>query len=72
MGSHAYWCMCTRGARQNMKTIKTYLIEDSAVIRESLIATLEELSDVRVIGTAEDESSATRWLLALGLILRID
>ena len=46
-----------------MKIISTYLIEDSAVIRESLIATLEELSDVRVIGTAEDESSATRWLL---------
>ena len=45
-----------------MKTITTYLIEDSAVIRESLIATLEELSDVRVIGTAEDEASATQWL----------
>ena len=45
-----------------MKTITTYLVEDSAVIRESLIATLEELSEVRVIGTAEDESSATRWL----------
>ncbi len=46
----------------NMKTITTYLVEDSAVIRESLIATLEELSEVQVIGTAEDESSATRWL----------
>ena len=47
-----------------MKTISTYLVEDSAVIRESLIATLEELSEVRVVGTAEDESSATHWLLA--------
>lgn len=46
-----------------MKTITTYLVEDSAVIRESLIATLEELSDVRVIGTAEDETSATQWLM---------
>lgn len=49
-----------------MKTITTYLVEDSAVIRESLIATLEELSEVKVIGTAEDESSATRWLLEPG------
>lgn len=47
-----------------MKTISTYLVEDSAVIRESLIATLEELSEVRVVGCAEDESSATHWLLA--------
>ena len=47
-----------------MKTITTYLVEDSAVIRESLIATLEELSEVRVIGTAEDETSATHWLMA--------
>ncbi len=46
-----------------MKNITTYLVEDSAVIRESLIATLEELSDVTVVGTAEDESSATHWLL---------
>lgn len=47
-----------------MKTITTYLVEDSAVIRQSLIATLEELSEVRVVGTAEDEASATNWLLA--------
>lgn len=46
-----------------MKTITTYLVEDSAVIRESLIATLEELSDVKVVGAAEDEPSATHWLL---------
>lgn len=49
-----------------MKTITTYLVEDSAVIRQSLIATLEELSEVRVVGIAEDEASATRWLLAGG------
>ncbi len=47
-----------------MKTITTYLVEDSAVIRESLIATLEELSEVRVVGCAEDESSAIDWLMA--------
>lgn len=39
-----------------------YLIEDSPVIRENLIATLEELLPVKVVGTAEDESSAVQWL----------
>lgn len=45
-----------------MTALKTYLVEDSPVIRESLIATLEELVPVLVVGTAEDEASATRWL----------
>ena len=45
-----------------MPAIKTYIVEDSPVIREELVATLEELTDVKVIGTAEDEASAVRWL----------
>lgn len=45
-----------------MQTLKTYLVEDSPVIREGLIATLEELSHVAVVGTAEDEVSAMTWL----------
>ena len=45
-----------------MHRLKTYLVEDSPVIRESLIATLEELGPVEVVGTAEDESSAVQWL----------
>jgi len=42
--------------------LNTYIVEDSPVIREDLIATLEELSSVRVIGTAEDEATALRWM----------
>ena len=42
--------------------LKTYLVEDSPVIRESLITTLEELSEVKVIDTAEDEHNAVAWL----------
>ena len=42
--------------------LKTYIVEDSQVIRENLIATLEELVPVEVVGTAEDESSAVQWL----------
>ena len=42
--------------------LKTNIVEDSRVIRENLIATLEELVPVEVVGTAEDETSAVRWL----------
>lgn len=42
--------------------LHTYLVEDNPVIRENLIATLEELVPVRVVGIAVDESSAVAWL----------
>jgi DNA-binding NarL/FixJ family response regulator len=45
-----------------MRALNTYIIEDSPVIRENLIATLEELVPVRVVGVAEDESAAMHWL----------
>ncbi len=45
-----------------MHLLQTYLVEDSAVIRHSLVATLEELAPVEVVGTAEDEESAVNWL----------
>ena len=45
-----------------MRRLKTYLVEDSPVIRDNLIATLEELVPVRVVGSAEDEATALRWL----------
>jgi DNA-binding NarL/FixJ family response regulator len=45
-----------------MRQLKTYIIEDSPVIRQSLIETLEELVPVKVVGVAEDELTALRWL----------
>lgn len=45
-----------------MDALKTYIVEDSPVIREELIATLEELAAVEVVGSAEDEFTATQWL----------
>jgi DNA-binding NarL/FixJ family response regulator len=45
-----------------MQALKTYIVEDSQVIRDDLIATLEELGPVEVVGTAEDESTAVQWL----------
>jgi DNA-binding NarL/FixJ family response regulator len=45
-----------------MPKLKTYIVEDSQVIRESLIATLEELAPVKVVATGESEAAATQWL----------
>ena len=45
-----------------MPALKTYLVEDSPLIRESLIAMLVDLAQVEVVGTAEDESAAVKWL----------
>ena len=47
-----------------MSLLQTYLVEDSPVIRESLIATLEELAPVKVVGSAEEEDAALLWLSA--------
>lgn len=45
-----------------MSVLNCFLVEDSPVIRQNLVATLEEMLPMRVVGTAEDESSALRWL----------
>lgn len=45
-----------------MQHLKTYIVEDSQVIRENLIATLEDLVRVDVVGIAEDEPTAVNWL----------
>lgn len=42
--------------------IKTYIVEDSPTIRNNLIATLEELTGVSTVGTAETEIEAVTWL----------
>ena len=42
--------------------LRTYIIEDNAVIRENLIGTLEELAAVAVVGHAETETEARDWL----------
>jgi DNA-binding NarL/FixJ family response regulator len=45
-----------------MPPLKVLLVEDSAVIRENLIAALEELAPVQVVATATDEPGALSWL----------
>ena len=43
-------------------TLNCFLVEDSPLIRENLVATLQEMLDLDVVGWAEDEASAARWL----------
>lgn len=45
-----------------MHALKAYIVEDSPVIRESLVALLEESVPVEVVGTAEDELTALDWI----------
>lgn len=52
----------TQREPNSMRQLKTFIVEDSPVIRESLIATLEELVPMQVVGTAEDEAAAVSWL----------
>lgn len=52
--------------RAAVHLLNTYLVEDSAMIRENLSATLEELAPVRMVGWAADEATALRWLAQAG------
>jgi DNA-binding NarL/FixJ family response regulator len=45
-----------------MAPLKAFIVEDSPVIRENLIATLEEMVALEVVGTADDEADAVTWL----------
>ena len=44
------------GAGFPMTQLKAFIVEDSPVIRENLVAALEEMAPIDVVGTAEDET----------------
>ncbi len=44
------------------RSLDVYVVEDNVIVLESLIAALEELAPVHVMGTAADESVAVQWL----------
>lgn len=46
----------------SISLIKAFLVEDSPVIRDNLISALEELVPLSVVGWADDEAGALRWL----------
>lgn len=42
--------------------MKAFIVEDSPIILDRLVTTLEELVPVQVVGSASDEPSAVDWL----------
>ena len=46
-----------------MEPVRTYIVEDSPIILDNLVAALEEFTSVQVVGFAADESTAVSWLL---------
>lgn len=42
--------------------LAAYIVEDNPLIRDNLIATLEELLPLQVVGTADDEAVALAWM----------
>ncbi|WP_295636392.1 response regulator [uncultured Methylibium sp.] len=45
-----------------MSQRRTFIVEDSPVIRANLIDTLQELAPVTVVGWADSEADALHWL----------
>ncbi|MGB3069983.1 MAG: response regulator [Ottowia sp.] len=45
-------------------TVRAYIVEDNATIRENLIGTLEELASVEAVGFSETENQSAEWLQA--------
>jgi DNA-binding NarL/FixJ family response regulator len=46
--------------------VSCFIVEDSPIIRQNLIATLEEMLPLQVVGTAEDADGALRWMRTQG------
>jgi two-component system OmpR family response regulator len=48
------------------RSLDVFIVEDNLIVLESLVAALEELAPVHVVGSAADESVAVDWLAAGG------
>lgn len=46
-------------AASDMSPLRTFIVEDSPIILDNLVATLEEMAPVQVVGNAPDETAAT-------------
>ena len=45
-----------------MSALRAFIVEDSPVILENLVGTLEELANVEVVGSVGDEAAAISWM----------
>jgi DNA-binding NarL/FixJ family response regulator len=57
----------TRDAGAPARSLEVFVVEDNLVVLESLVAALEELAPVHVVGNAADEDVAAAWLGAGGV-----
>ena len=42
--------------------LQAFIVEDNDTIRENLVGTLEELTEIKVVGTSATEDAALGWL----------
>lgn len=52
-------------APPDMPVVKTFIVEDSPIILDNLVATLEEMASVKVVGSAPDEATAMQRMKQL-------
>lgn len=52
----------TDAKRRPHPVLTCYLVEDSPVIQQNLVATLEEMLPLTVVGISEDEQAAVSWI----------
>ena len=50
----------------DMPALKTFIVEDNQVIYENLVSTLQELTEVEVVGHARDEAIDARLVSRRG------
>jgi len=55
-----------RDGAEPARALDVFVVEDNLIVLESLVAALEELAPVHVVGNAADESVAVDWLAAGG------
>jgi DNA-binding NarL/FixJ family response regulator len=55
-------CGAVRNPLEKAMKFRAYIVEDSPVIRDNLIETLQELALVEPVGVAETEQEGKRWL----------
>ena len=51
-------------ATDDLGSLKTFIVEDNALIRRNLVETMNELLNVKILGFAETEQDALSWLNA--------
>ena len=45
-----------------MPAVRIFLVEDSSIIRDNLVAALRETAPIDIVGSADDEATAIGWL----------